>query len=245
MVEDKVAVLARLAGLLARGGAQVPLATRMGQACVDLTGAAGAAITYAPTDPTRVTLCVTTTVADRLEDLQEVLGEGPGWDAHRSGTAVSAVLPQESRWPLFTPAALREVGPVVLHALPMRPGGDVIGVLTLHASPDDPPPDLDTAQFLADAVGAALLRDTGWHDDGTNPWHARSKIYQATGMVVSQLAISPDDALALLKAHAYAHDASLDVVAGLVLDRQLRFTGTQRGETSDSETSDSEAEKDT
>jgi ATP phosphoribosyltransferase len=105
---------------------------------------------------------------------------------------------------------------------------------------------LGVADVIADVVETgATLRDTGWHDDGTNPWHARSKIYQATGMVVSQLAISPDDALALLKAHAYAHDASLDVVAGLVLDRQLRFTGTQRGETSDSETSDSEAEKDT
>ena len=41
-------------------------------------------------------------------------------------------------------------------------------------------------------------------------WSSRAGIHQATGMVIAQLGISPDDALAVLRAHAYAEDIPLD-----------------------------------
>ena len=48
-------------------------------------------------------------------------------------------------------------------------------------------------------------------------------VQPATGMVIAQLGIGPDDALALLRAHAYAHATSLDAIAVQVTSRQLDF----------------------
>ena len=62
---------------------------------------------------------------------------------------------------------------------------------------------------------------------------ACARVHQATGIVVAQLAIAPDDALALLRAHAFAENATLDEIARVVVDRQLNFTNTQQGVTHD------------
>jgi AmiR/NasT family two-component response regulator len=56
-------------------------------------------------------------------------------------------------------------------------------------------------------------------------WSARAELHQATGMVIAQLNIPADDALALLRAHAYAHDTTLGDVAQQVITRQLDFRG--------------------
>jgi AmiR/NasT family two-component response regulator len=58
-------------------------------------------------------------------------------------------------------------------------------------------------------------------DDG--PWDSRAKIHQATGMVMAQLQITGGDAMALLRAHAYAGEMTLDDVAQRVLDKSLEF----------------------
>jgi hypothetical protein len=42
-------------------------------------------------------------------------------------------------------------------------------------------------------------------------------------MVVAQLNLPPDDALAVLRAHAYAGNTSLEDVASRVLSRSVRF----------------------
>jgi AmiR/NasT family two-component response regulator len=56
------------------------------------------------------------------------------------------------------------------------------------------------------------------------PWASRSQIHQATGMVVAQLRLSPEDALALLRAHAYAQDSTLaEIAASVVQKRRLDF----------------------
>ena len=80
--------------------------------------------------------------------------------------------------------------------------------------------------FLASAVGAALIRDAGALDEeeAVGPWGSRARVHQATGMVVAQLHISPDDALALLRAHAFAHDSTLAAIAATVVqERRLDF----------------------
>jgi AmiR/NasT family two-component response regulator len=60
-------------------------------------------------------------------------------------------------------------------------------------------------------------------DDGM--WSARAEVHQATGMVLVQLHMQADDALAILRAHAYAHDTTLADIAHQVVTRQLDFRG--------------------
>jgi hypothetical protein len=237
LLRNKSAVLAQWAQMIAGNAAVEPLPLRLCLACTRLVGADGGAITLAYTRNERVTLCVTDETAARLEDLQDVLGQGPGPDAYRTGVTVAAALsdPAAGRWPVFVQAAQAAVGQVTLYSFPIRPDGEVLGVLTIYQTAPRPLAyELAEVEFLAGALGVALLRDPGSRAEaGIGPWFSRARVHQATGMVIAQLGIGPGDALALLRAHAYAHGTSLDDIAGQVLSRHLDFsiadTGTETG----------------
>jgi hypothetical protein len=237
-VRDRTALLAQWAREIASTLLVQPLPLRLCLACARLLGADGGAITLAYTRSERVTLCATDEVAARLEDLQEVLGQGPGPDAYRSGQAVAAELATPaamSTWPMFAAAARAAAGDAAVYALPIRPEGPVLGVLTLyHGTPRPLRCGTAEALFLADALGAALLQDLDSQAEvGPGPWASRSRVHQATGMVIAQLGVGTDDALALLRAHAYAHDASVDAIASQVVGRHLDFTTADAGADSD------------
>ena len=229
---DRTGVLVALARAIAARSDVSPLPLRLCHACVDSLGAQGGAITIAYTRPERVTLCATDEVAAWLEDIQDVLGQGPGRDAFLHSEAVRATLDDgEGRWPELA-AARHSVGDVNVLALPMRPDGMVLGVLTVHG-PLDPAERIaeGEAQFLADALGGALLSDPvsgpgSTADSLRGPWAGRAVVHQATGMVVAQLKINPEDALVLLRAHAYAHGMTLDSVAVQITEFRLDFTMT-------------------
>jgi hypothetical protein len=220
---------------LARAIASTPpahaLSERLCLASRDLAGADAASLTVSSSGSEKVTLFATDPTAARLEDLQEVLGEGPGHTAAQSGELELCAVADgaATAWPRFSAGALALVGPATLYAVPMRPNDTVFGVLTLYqlAHPASPL-SLDGATLvrLAAATGAAVVRDPDAASEDTTggPWHSRSRIHQATGMVVVQLELTPEDALAVLKAHAYAGDTSLADVADRVLDRSLRFS---------------------
>ncbi|KQY24809.1 hypothetical protein ASD16_04770 [Cellulomonas sp. Root485] len=229
---NRSTVLARLAGSVATGARDQPLAVRLCVACVTILGADGGAITLASTRPERLTVSTSNGTSARIEDLQDVLGEGPGQEAYREGRIVVTHVDgaRGGPFPMFTELAGDIAGPLTVWAIPMHPGGATIGVITLYRSGGTLDESLDDAQFLADAVGAALLDDTT--TTGHTPfaaWTDRARVHQATGMVVAQLAIAPEDALAILRAHAFAENASLDQIARAVVDRELNFTDTQQG----------------
>ena len=69
---------------------------------------------------------------------------------------------------------------------------------------------------LADTVGLSLLGDLDSLD-----WAPRAEVHQATGMVTAQLRIPPGDALAVLRAHAYAQGTTVAAVASDLLDGRL------------------------
>lgn len=128
-----------------------------------------------------------------------------------------------------------DFGPVTVLAVPIRPDDEVVGVLTFYAqprpaeAPRHPRAGLvvapEVAQFLADAVGVALLHDAQWHvNENAGPWASRSQVHQATGMVIAQLHVPSDDALALLRAHAFAQGISLLEVCAAVLRREVDFS---------------------
>jgi hypothetical protein len=231
-VVDPGGIFAQLALKIARTPADEPLTSRVCRACHELMGVDGVALTIGYTSDSRVTVCTTDDVSARLEDLQEVLGEGPGPEAATSGRGVSGPLPSPTRgrWPLLSEAVHGQLHPLHVLAVPLAFGADPIGVLTLHRSGPFSPEEQETAQFLADAIGAAILRDSDARSDTpSEPWLTRSRVHMATGMVVAQLAVAPEDALALIRAYAFTHDQTLNQVAEDIVERRVRLDGVSSG----------------
>ncbi|GEK20907.1 hypothetical protein CXY01_14270 [Cellulomonas xylanilytica] len=235
-------MLARLASSLASSSPSQPFAVRLCRACVEILGADGGAITLASTRPERLTVTSSNGTSARIEDLQDVLGEGPGQDAFREGRTVITHVDGEhgGPFPMFTELAGDIAGPLTVWAIPMHPGGTTVGVVTVYRADGDLEQSLDDAQFLVDAVGAALLDDRSTSGAPFAAWTDRARVHQATGMIVAQLAISPDDALAILRAHAYAESMTLDEISREIVERRLSFTNTDQGDShSESRTDDS------
>jgi hypothetical protein len=233
-VSDRVTVLAQLARVIASAPADEPLPVRLCRAYVEVLGADGGAITLASTTSQRLTLSTSNGVSAQIEDLQDVLGEGPGQDAYTGGHVVVTEVDglSDRSFPMFSELAGAMTGPLTVWAVPMHPGGTTIGVITVYLRRGGLEYSLDDAQFLADSVGAALLDDPSAH--GLAPfsgWSDRARVHQATGMVVAQLGVGTEDALAILRAHAFAEGANLDTIATQILERRLDFTTSREGTT--------------
>ncbi|MFC9970469.1 GAF and ANTAR domain-containing protein [Spirillospora sp. NPDC127200] len=175
-----------------------------------------------------------------LLETEMTSGDGPCVEAMRTGAPVLAAdLGQVEcgrRWPLFTATA--HAGKVVAaFAFPLVTGTTRVGVLV--ACRDHPGP-LTAAQhrdalICADATTTLLLNQTpdsrAGADDQTGgqavsaDWLALgAEVHQAAGMVSVQLDCTVDQALARLRAHAFAHGLPLPHVAREVVARTLRFT---------------------
>jgi GAF domain/ANTAR domain len=188
-------------------------------------------------DPARrVLVHATGRQAAELEELQFTLGEGPSTDAFRSGSPVLVAdlgaAGWQERWPGFTVAG-EMAGAAAVFAFPLVLGAIRIGVLGLYRkTPGSLSSDAltdtlvcaDTALLLLlnSRAGAGAGPDwdgrpaAGWSDD-----HAQ--VYQATGMVSAQRGAGLEEALALLRAYAFAHELTLGEVASAVVARRLRL----------------------
>lgn len=229
-MSSRAALLSRLAVAVASEPISSPLTLRVCLATRSLLGAEGASITLENSTPNRVTLCATDKPAGLLENLQDVLGEGPCRDAFDLGQLVETRLDRSAsgRWPQFVPAAEVVIGSDgILWSIPMHAAGEIIGAVSLYRRLPGPLVEpLDSAQFLADAAAAALIRDplafaafTTSADNGG--WSSRAQIHQASGMLASKLHISIGDALALLRSHAFTAGIELSDVAAAVVERKL------------------------
>lgn len=226
-MESKV-LMSRLTSVLAASPRDLPLADRLIGALADTLDVDGGAITIGYAEHDRTTLCATDRVASRIEELQDLLREGPSLDAFRTGRSVAVGLQEQGvRWPLLSRGLSEQFAPMSLFGIPMRPDRDLLGVVGLyrHERPHRPF-DIDGAEFLSGAVGIAIVGRFDRPDSTDMDWSTRDRINQATGMVVAQLGVPPHDALALLRAHAFAHAAGLDDVSRAVVDRRLDFRTT-------------------
>ena len=105
---------------------------------------------------------------------------------------------------------------------------EVLDVYRLRAGPLAPH-ELANGLAFADAVLVLVLND----NDGIAATpdgmiaaivsERRAEVHQATGMVAAQLGVSMTDALAALRAHAYAHSRRLSDLATDVLARRVRL----------------------
>lgn len=194
------------------------LPMRLCTACVDTFGAQGGALTVlaGPGDQVAVS---TPGEYEQLEPLQEVLGEGPVPQAIGEDRLVALCLGEVvGEYPVFSHLAGSVAGDATLYAVPMRVSPRVVGALSVYVTGDlaDRAPDL---QLVADAVGALLLSRSTLGD-----WSEKAPFHQATGMVAAEFGIQPDDASAMIRAHAFSRSRSLLAVADDVLARR-RFPG--------------------
>jgi hypothetical protein len=199
------------------------------EAAREVTGADGASLTLELALGTRVSISAVDRPTARLRQLEDIVCEGPGRTASRTGETSVATVGAHSidEWPHLADLALQYGLSGTFWAVPMQPSRVVIGVLMLHRAEGWLTEELTTVQRVADAVGTAVLRQPSLLTPDqavTGSWAERSRIYQATGMVAAQLSIVPDDAAALLRAHAYSASQTLLEVALAVIERRLDFT---------------------
>jgi hypothetical protein len=162
-VTDHAALLSLLARAVGRRPADYPLPWRVCHAALDVFSVDGASITMDNSNAYRVTLCATDRRSDLLENLQDVLGEGPCRDAFDLGQPVQTGVGRAAalRWPQFIPAAEQIVGAqAVLWSIPMRSDQEVIGAISMYQlSRGTLAEPIDAVQLVADAMAATLLRD--------------------------------------------------------------------------------------
>lgn len=173
------------------------------------------------------TVCASTRLGARIDEIQIDLGEGPSWEALRTRRPVAASDLQAdggAMWPGAW-AALRELDVGSLYAFPLFVGAVGIGSIALYstAARELSGADISGLSRLAAIVSGTLLRRAVNRlevpDDAAAPEpYSRREVHQATGMVAARNGIGVDDALLLLRGHAYAvgrpvRDVALDVIA--------------------------------
>jgi hypothetical protein len=184
-------------------------------------------------DGVRGVAAVSEPACEPLEELQFTLGEGPCLDAFAGRSPV--LVPDLSdgamrRWPGYAPA-LHDRGVRAVFAFPLQIGAARIGALDVFR---DEPGSLTDGEFrdaltFADVAVTTLLdgqeqAPPGAAADGLDEvMEQRAELFQAQGMVSVQLGISLTDAMARLRAYAYAQDRPLGEVARDVVARRLWF----------------------
>jgi hypothetical protein len=204
----------------------------VGAACLHaLPRIDGTAVTILTGVDARRSVYTSDDVCAGIEDAQFEHGEGPCFQAFRTGIAVFVADLRDpahlATWPGYVPAALT-AGAMAVAALPITAGDRCFAVLDLYRGTAGTftGHDISTAARFADAAGRVLLHtaaspaetDTGYVPE------RRDNVHQAVGMVMLQVGGNRHDAMARLRAHAYATDTRLDDTADDVLGHRLSFT---------------------
>ena len=166
-----------------------------------------------------------------VEDLQFTLGEGPCLQSFQTGQPVlepDLLDGASSRWPVFVGAA-SELGARSVFALPLRIGAARLGVLYVYRDTAG----LLTAEQFANAFAVAdiatwtLLGMQSGADPGElgadleGSWSYRAIVHQAAGMIAARLGVSLVEALARLRALAFAAERSIYEIARDVAARRI------------------------
>jgi len=221
------------AALAASGGEVRLLPQLIATACVEVLPVAGAGISI--TDDIRVPLGSSDALAACAERLQTTLGEGPCLVAAGLPRAVAASWgAMAERWPMFAHELVDSTPYRSVASLPLpSPAGAPLGAIDLYST-------------QAEAVSLAVL--SAAHDSVARPsaalllgkaancltestlvplWlsgeaaQGRLTVWTAVGMLLAHTALDNTDALALLRAFAYAEGVSLDAAAASLVSREI------------------------
>jgi hypothetical protein len=205
--------------------------------CVEQLPIDAAAIAVMTTKGHRGTVCATSELATRLEEVQFTVGEGPGVEAF---TLQAPVVIEDlgnsgvrELAPGFAEAAAREsIGSIF--AFPLQIGAITLGALTLYGARPARLSEQDlavaltmadhAAQVLLDMLaGGAYVGAVDGKDGRAGAGFYRAEVYQASGMVMIQLGVSIEEAMVRLRAVAFADGRPIGEVAREVVSGSLRF----------------------
>jgi hypothetical protein len=209
----------------------VPMA--LSQACVEVLPITGAGISL--TDEIRVPLGASDPIAARAERLQTTLGQGPCLSAAEAAEPLIADLETiAAQWPMFhrefvTQTPYRSVVSVPLLA---RDGITGLGALDLYLTMAEAAPDFFLSQItsaIAAPISSVLFHHQGAraNPNALPPWlnnasvTQRMHVWVAAGILMEHAGIANDDALAALRAHAFAHNQTLDDTADQLMTQKL------------------------
>jgi len=183
-----------------------------------------------------VQLSASSARAAHLADLQATLGDGPCTSAANTRAAVLATDltsgRDADRWPVFAQQAAA-AGVRAVYAMPL--GNDTVCVGTLDLYRDVPGGltrrELRIAELVASVMTVALTALARGHEnspEGDDLWlgglgKAHDEVYQAVGMIMVQLGVDSDEALARLRADAFADSRTAPEVAHDVVWHLKRF----------------------
>jgi len=217
----------------AADGATMPMLRQLCRAAVRSLPATGVGVSVMTEAGVQEIAAASDDTTQRIEELQFSLGEGPCMDAFTSRRPVLLSDLRDggaSRWPAYCVAADGE-GVRGVFAFPVQNGAARLGVLDVYR---DRPEDLSLeglarALTFADVAmtmlvdgqaGAPAGRLAGGMDKN---FENRAELHQAQGMVMVQMGITLSEALALMRAYAYANDLDLNVLAADIVARRVRL----------------------
>lgn len=198
----------------------------------------GAAIALSPVRGPLTAFCTSNEVAKELMDLELTVGEGPCQDACSSDGVVGEPdlqSGQEHTWLSYGPLA-RAAGARAVFGIPLRIGAIRMGALGLF---HDRPGALSDSQssdayLVASVVARAILSiQAGAPPDSFADELVRQStfdftVHQAAGMLAVQGAFTVGEALARLRAHAFALNVTASTLAGRVIFREIVFDAMSR-----------------
>lgn len=221
------------AGLRGAGPAAVP--GRLCTVAVALLPVDGASVSLrGDAMPLPVHLAASGPCAARLAQLQATLGDGPCRQVLETGRPVLArdlaAADCAHRWPVFAQQALG-TGVRAVYALPLGSDDVCVGTLDLYrAAPGSlTARQLQVARLVAGVMTVALMDlPYGVPEGDEEPWLSglaadHDRVHQAVGMIMAQLGVGADEALARLRGDAFAHGRTALEVALDVVSHRRRF----------------------
>lgn len=202
------------------------------KASVSALAVDGAALTIVGDTGGRLFVYSTDPLSFDLDELEFSLGEGPCIDAVATQAPVFtdalAAAAARGRWPGFAGAAAA-LGAGAEYTFPLVNAGVSFAVLATYRREPGPlrPAQIKATEALVASFEVRVLRELVEHLSGVGGVppgvRDRAEVHQATGMVSVQLGLAVEDALARLRADAFANGVSLVMLAHDVVDRKRRF----------------------
>lgn len=209
------------------------LPVRLAKACTRVLPVAGAGISMFGTSGLRIPVGASGDRAAIAERLQFTAGEGPCLDAHalsRSVLATESLMAQ--RWPEFYSGLVARTPFRAITAIPLPLGLKGAGTVDLlfNSSADMAELDIVDADAVLGEVDRILRTESVVEFSLLGPGPAwlsspsagsRNTVFVALGFLNIALEVSTQDALALLRARAYAAGRTVDDIARDIVDRRM------------------------